>query len=117
MQWLSQTPGAIPDQVQVALSRDQSTKEAFHRQAADDWRRFLVARGRELRPGGQLVVLTMAALEDGEFGYRVLLDNVFDRIARLEPHTKDTWLAVLTDGAKIPVSRAGYTRFNSLIVG
>jgi two-component system LytT family response regulator len=48
--------------------------------------------------------------------HRGFLVNI-DRIARIEPNTKDTWLAVLTDGSKIPVSRAGYTRFNSLIGG
>src|SRR6185312_1186959 len=48
--------------------------------------------------------------------HRGFLVNL-DRIARIEPNTKDTWLAILTDGAKIPVSRAGYTRFNSLIGG
>ncbi|HWF08327.1 MAG TPA: LytTR family DNA-binding domain-containing protein [Bryobacteraceae bacterium] len=48
--------------------------------------------------------------------HRGFLVNI-DRIARIEPNTKDTWIAVLTDGAKIPVSRAGYTRFNSLIGG
>jgi two-component system LytT family response regulator len=48
--------------------------------------------------------------------HRSFLVNL-DRIARIEPNTKDTWLAILTDGAKIPVSRAGYTRFNSMIGG
>lgn len=48
--------------------------------------------------------------------HRGFLVNL-DRIARIEPNTKDTWIAVLTDGSKIPVSRAGYTRFNSLIGG
>jgi len=46
-------------------------------------------------------------------GYIVNLD----RITRLEPNTKDTWIAVLTDGSRIPVSRGGYTRFNSLTAG
>jgi two-component system LytT family response regulator len=45
--------------------------------------------------------------------HRGYLVNI-ERITRLEPNTKDTWTAVLTDGSQIPVSRAGYTRFNSL---
>jgi two-component system LytT family response regulator len=48
--------------------------------------------------------------------HRSFLVNI-ERIARIEPNTKDTWIAVLTDGVRIPVSRAGYTRFNSLIGG
>jgi two-component system LytT family response regulator len=45
--------------------------------------------------------------------HRGYLVNI-ERITRLEPNTKDTWTAVLTDGSQIPVSRSGYTRFNSL---
>jgi two-component system, LytTR family, response regulator len=37
-----------------------------------------------------------------------------ERIARVEPNTKDTWLAILRDGTKIPMSRAGYSRFREL---
>jgi hypothetical protein len=60
VQWLSRAPAPIPDQVQVAYSQDSAAREAFARQAADDWRSFLAHRGRELHPGGRLVVLTMA---------------------------------------------------------
>ncbi len=44
--------------------------------------------------------------------HRSFLVNI-ERITRLEPNTKDTWIAVLADGTRIPVSRAGYTRFKS----
>jgi SAM dependent carboxyl methyltransferase len=74
VQWLSRTPAAIPDQVQVALSEDAPTRAAFARQAAEDWEQFLVMRERELSPGGRLVVLTMALDDNGEFGYRPLLN-------------------------------------------
>lgn len=77
VQWLSRTPAMIPDQVQVASSRDPEAREAFARQAAEDWRGFLAARGRELCPGGRLVVLTMATDDAGNFGYRPLLDAIF----------------------------------------
>jgi hypothetical protein len=64
----------IPDQVQVAYSQDPAAQAAFARQAAEDWRSFLAHRGRELRPGGRLVVLTMAVDEAGNFGYGRLLE-------------------------------------------
>jgi hypothetical protein len=51
VQWLSRVPCAIPDQVQVAYSRDAAARSAFAEQAAEDWRRFLTIRSRELRPG------------------------------------------------------------------
>jgi hypothetical protein len=83
VQWLSRTPAMIPDQVQVALSGDAEVKEAFHRQAAEDWRGFLVARGRELCEGGRLVVLTMAVDDRGDFGYRALLQAMYASLVEM----------------------------------
>ncbi len=83
LQWLSQTPAVIPDQVQVALSSDAEVKNAFHRQAAEDWQQFLVARGQELCEGGRLVVLTRAIDEHGEFGYRALLQAMYASLVKL----------------------------------
>jgi two-component system LytT family response regulator len=48
--------------------------------------------------------------------HRSYLVNV-ERIARIDANTKDTWLAVLTDGTKIPVSRGGYARFREIVGG
>jgi two-component system LytT family response regulator len=48
--------------------------------------------------------------------HRSYLVNL-ERIARVEPNTKDTWLAILRDGTKIPMSRAGYARFRELAGG
>jgi hypothetical protein len=73
VQWLSQIPALIPDQIQVFYSRDPIARAAFARQAATDWRAFLTHRGRELRSGGQLVMLTMAIDENGDFGYTPIL--------------------------------------------
>ena len=73
VQWLSRTPCAIPDHVQVACSRDAPARAAFARQAAEDWRSFLTHRAGEIGPGGRLVVLTMALTENGEFGYGPVL--------------------------------------------
>jgi hypothetical protein len=77
VQWLSRLPAPIPDQVQVAFSKDAGTREAFARQAAEDWRAFLAARGREMCPGARLVVLTMAVDEARDFGYRPLLHAMY----------------------------------------
>jgi len=74
VQWLSRVPGPIPDHVQAAYSRDPATRALYAAQAAKDWRQFLLHRGHELRPGGRLVIITMALDEEGEFGYRPLLE-------------------------------------------
>lgn len=38
-----------------------------------------------------------------------------ERVARIEPYGKDSRLAILSDGVRLPVSRAGYARLQSLI--
>jgi SAM dependent carboxyl methyltransferase len=81
VQWLSQVPCVIPDQVQVAYSRDAASRGAFAEQAAEDWRRFLAMRSRELRSGARLVVLTMAIDDSGDFGYRPIPDVIYATLA------------------------------------
>ena len=82
-QWLSRVPGPIPDQLQVALSRDAGAREAYARQAAEDWRDFLMHRAAELVPGGRLVVLTMALDAAGDFGYRPVLEAMYAALGDL----------------------------------
>ena len=38
-----------------------------------------------------------------------------ERVVRIEPYGKDSRLAILADGARLPVSRAGYARLKSLL--
>ena len=38
-----------------------------------------------------------------------------ERVAKIEPYGKDTHVAVLTTGAQLPVSRAGYARLRELL--
>ncbi len=38
-----------------------------------------------------------------------------ERVARIEPYGKDSRLAILTDGSRLPVSRAGLARLKSLL--
>jgi len=83
IQWLSRLPTAIPDQLQIALSSDLAACAAFARQADEDWRSFLLHRGREMRAGAKLVVLTMARDATGEFGYRPLLEAMYATLMEL----------------------------------
>ncbi len=46
--------------------------------------------------------------------HRSFLVNL-ERITKVEPYTKDTRIAVLADGANIPVSRSGYLRLKELM--
>lgn len=80
--WLSRIPTAIPDHVHIELSHDAEAKAAYARQAADDWIAFLTARSRELVPGGQLVVLTMAH-DEGECSYQPLLEAIVEELTEM----------------------------------
>jgi two-component system LytT family response regulator len=46
--------------------------------------------------------------------HRSYLVNL-ERVTKIEPYTKDTRLAVLSDTSRIPVSRAGYLRLKELM--
>ncbi|MBO0678335.1 SAM-dependent methyltransferase [Mycolicibacterium sp. S2-37] len=83
IQWLSRTPAAVPDHLHVARSAEDSLRTAYARQAALDWHEFVAFRGRELCPGGRLVVMTMAVGEDGDFGFAPLLTAMVDALEEL----------------------------------
>ena len=80
IQWLGRTPMPVPDHVLVAHSDDTDVRAAYARQAAFDWHEFVAFRGRELSPGGRLVVMTMGIGEDGDFGYAPLLDAMAETL-------------------------------------
>ena len=46
--------------------------------------------------------------------HRSYLVNL-SRVARIEPYAKDSRVAILTDGAQLPVSRSGYDRLKTLL--
>jgi two-component system, LytTR family, response regulator len=46
--------------------------------------------------------------------HRSFLVNL-ERVSKIEPYTKDTRLAILTDGSQLLVSRAGYMRLKELM--
>jgi len=83
VQWLSRIPGPIPDHVQIAYNNDKTAQESYAKQAEADWHVFLTHRARELRAGGQLVVLTMALTDDGDFGYRQVLAAIYGAMTDL----------------------------------
>jgi two-component system LytT family response regulator len=64
----------------------------------------------------QTIASLEAALDPARFlrAHRSYLVNI-EKISRVEPNTKDTWVAVLLDGSTVPMSRGGYARFRSLV--
>ncbi len=83
-------------------------------EAKDDYLSFASAGKRYLKQQ------TMADLE-GQLDpdrfvriHRSYLLNV-ERLARLELYAKDSWIAILQDGTKLPVSRSGHSRLRELL--
>jgi two-component system LytT family response regulator len=66
----------------------------------------------------QTIASLEAALDPARFVriHRSYIVN-FERVARIEPYGKDSRLAILADGSRLPVSRAGYARLKSLLDG
>ncbi len=86
IQWLGRIPAPVPDHLLVAYSGDENVKAAYAKQAAFDWHEFVAFRGRELCPGGRLVVLTTAIGDNGEFGHRPLFKGMHAELADLVAH-------------------------------
>ncbi len=71
--WLSKVPCNIPDHV-YAQRAGQRVRKAYAEQASEDWQRFLGHRARELRPGGELIVVAVTTDETGNTGGESLMD-------------------------------------------
>jgi two-component system LytT family response regulator len=110
-------PGAFLDRI---LVREGSRVHVIpvgrldYAEARDDAVR-LVTAGKDHTKQQTLTELE-AALDPARFVriHRSYLVNV-DRLARIELYAKDSRLAILTDGTKLPVSRAGYARLRTLL--
>ncbi|XP_021369182.1 benzoate carboxyl methyltransferase-like [Mizuhopecten yessoensis] len=62
---LSKSPCQLQDGLNPTEANSQEI-DAYNSQAASDWKTFLIMRGRELRPGGYMVVLNIGTTKQGE---------------------------------------------------
>jgi len=85
-------------------------------EAQDDYLSFAAA-GKRFRKQQTMARLEVD-LDPARFVriHRSYLLNV-ERLARLELYAKDSWIAILADGTKLPVSRHGHARLRELIGG
>jgi two-component system LytT family response regulator len=83
-------------------------------EAQDDYLSFVSGGKRQRKQ--QTMAEIEAQLDRARFVriHRSFLLNI-ERLARIEPYAKDSWLAFLSDGTKLPVSRSGYSRLKELI--
>jgi two-component system, LytTR family, response regulator len=83
-------------------------------EAQDDYVALASQGAKHLKQ--QTIASLEAALDPARFVriHRSYIVN-FERVARIEPYGKDSRLAILTDGTRLPVSRTGYARLKSLL--
>jgi two-component system LytT family response regulator len=83
-------------------------------EAQDDYLCFVSGGKRQRKQ--QTMADMEAQLDRARFVriHRSFLLNI-ERLARIEPYAKDSWLAILADGSKLPVSRTGYSRLKELM--
>jgi two-component system, LytTR family, response regulator len=83
-------------------------------EAQDDYVQ-LTTEGRKLLKSGTIGSLA-DALDPGRFVrvHRSYIVNI-DRLARLELYAKGSYVAILSDGSRIPVSREGHSRLKTLL--
>jgi two-component system, LytTR family, response regulator len=83
-------------------------------EAQDDYVAFKVEGKQYLKD--QTLSAVEVTLDPGRFVriHRSYILNV-DRIAKVELYAKDSRIAILRDGTRLPVSRAGYARLSQLL--
>ena len=83
-------------------------------EAQDDYLSFSVG-GKRLRKQQTMSDLE-SQLDAGRFVriHRSFILNV-ERLARIDLYGKDSWLAILSDGTKLPMSRTGHAKLKELI--
>jgi two-component system LytT family response regulator len=83
-------------------------------EAQDDYVSLASAGKKHLKQ--QTIASLEASLDPDCFVriHRSYLVNL-ERVARIEPYGKDSRLAILQDGSRLPVSRAGYARLKALL--
>jgi len=109
-----------PDHLERILVRDGArvhviaARDVDYVEARDDAVAIHVGPATHLKT--QRLAELEARLDPGRFVrvHRSFLVNL-DRISRLELYAKDSHVAILSDGSRIPVSRAGYAKLRELL--
>lgn len=83
-------------------------------EALDDYVSLVSEGKKHLKP--QTISGLEMALDPAQFVriHRSYLVNL-ERVVRIEPYAKDSKVAILTSGVKLPVSRAGFARLRKLL--
>ena len=115
----ARTPGQYAERIVVKDgTRVQiiPTAKLDYAEAQDDYTSLASGGKKHLKQ--QTISSLEASLDPNTFVriHRSCIVNL-ERVARLEPYGKDTHVAILSDGARLPVSRAGYARLKNFLEG
>ena len=72
--WISRIPAQPPEHIWIP-SCSGPGRDAFDRQAEEDWKAFLSLRASELRPGGRLTVVLPGGDDYGRCGIEDMMDH------------------------------------------
>jgi two-component system LytT family response regulator len=88
--------------------------EVDYLEAADDYVKIHTSAGAFLK--NKTMGHFEQVLDAGQFvrTHRSFIVNI-QRITRLDAHEKESWLALLTTGARVPVSKAGYAKLKGVL--
>jgi two-component system LytT family response regulator len=83
-------------------------------EAQDDYVALATHAAKHLKQ--QTIASLEAGLDPAKFVriHRSYIVNL-ERVMRIEPYGKESRLAILSDGTRLPVSRTGYVRLKSLL--
>ncbi len=83
-------------------------------EAQDDYIALATKGGKHLK---QQTISSIESTLDPSLFLRIHRSYIvnLERVTKLEPYGKDSRVAILTDGTKLPVSRAGYARLRALL--
>jgi len=83
-------------------------------EAQDDYVALATEGKKHLK---QQTIASLEAALDPKLFVRIHRSYVvnLERVARIEPYGKESRVAILSNGAKLPVSRAGYARLQALL--
>lgn len=89
-------------------------EEVHYLEAADDYVKIHTSDGNFLK--NKTMGHFEQVLDGGQFvrTHRSYIVNV-QRITRLDAHEKESWLALLTTGDRVPVSKAGYAKLKGVL--
>ena len=117
---LIETAGTAPQPFQRVVVKSGGkiriipASDILYLEAADDYAKIHVADGTFLKNNTLSYFERMLGEQQFVRVHRSYLVNV-SMITRIDPYEKDGHLAVLTSGARVPVSKSGYTKLKSTL--